>query len=102
MQDNCSLTMNGTASNTNAAAIQVLTFFLEDTSIFLCMRTSSITTVSESGNQSNAHIIGVRKRIDSQKGVREGKSLGNPIIKVRFGVPEKKRKSTREIKIQER
>ena len=53
MKSNSSLTMIRTASYAIAAVIQVLTFFLEDSPTFFCIRMLTITIGSESGDKSN-------------------------------------------------
>ena len=52
-----------------------LFFFLEDTSIFCCIRILIITIESESGDK-----INVTHNWGPQKGVCEAKSLGNPVL----------------------
>ena len=68
--------MNRTASDAIAAVIQVLIFFLEDSFIFFCVRVLITIIGDESVTKVLSHIIGVRKKTDSQKGVRKAKSLG--------------------------
>ena len=87
MKINSSLTMNWTASDTIATEIQVLTFFAGH--LHMCDRAFSALTNMKTKYRSRpnvesdlricltSHIIGVRKKADSQKRVREAKSLGN-------------------------
>ena len=53
MKASSSLTMNRTASDAIAAAIQVLIFFLEDSFIFFCVRILINIIGNESGDKSN-------------------------------------------------
>ena len=71
MKSNSSLTMNRTASDIIAAVIQVLNFFLEDSNIFFCVRILINIIGNKSGNKSNVTYNWVRKKADSQKGIRK-------------------------------
>ena len=81
MKSNSSLTMNRIAGYVIAAVIQVLTFFLEDSPTFFCIRMLTITIGSESGDKSNVTCNwGPQKKSAKQqirkKRVCEAKSLG--------------------------
>ena len=74
--------MNRTASDTIAAVIQVLIFFLEDSLIFLCVRILINIIGNESGDKSNVTYNwgpqkGVRKAADSQKRGWQSKKFVN-------------------------
>ena len=71
MKSNSSLTLNQTASDTIAAVIQVLIFVLENSFIFFCARILINIIGNESGDKSNVTYNWVRKKADSQKGVRK-------------------------------
>ena len=64
--------MNRTASDTIAAAIQVPTFFLEDSFIFFCVRILINIIGNESGDKSNVTYNWDPQKADSQKGARKG------------------------------
>ena len=80
MKSYFSLTMNRTASDTIAAVIKVLTFFLEDSSICYSIRMLIIVIERKSDDKSNVTYNwdsqkGFRKASDHKKGVRESKGL---------------------------
>ena len=77
MKSNSSLTMNRTASDAIAAVIQVLIFFLEDSFIFFCVRVLITIIGNESVTKVLSHMIGVRKKTDSQKRGPQSKKFGN-------------------------
>ena len=71
------MTMNWTVSNSRGINTGVDLVFGKKPSFF-CIRILIIIVESESGDKGISHIIGVRKKTDLQKGVREAKSLGTP------------------------
>ena len=83
--------MNRTASDTIAAVIQVLIFFLEDSFILLCVRILFNIIGNESGDKSNVtyNWPPQKSRFDKRgpqssrftnKGVRKAKSLGASVL----------------------
>ena len=75
------MTMNWTATNSRGSNIGVDLFFFGKKPSFFCIRILIIIVVNESGDKVISHIIGVRKKTDLQKGVREAKSLGTPDLR---------------------
>ena len=72
MKSNSSLTINRTASDTIAAAIQELLFFFRGQLYFiLCTYFNFILLEMSRVTKVLSHMIGVRKKADSQKGVRK-------------------------------
>ena len=83
--------MNRTASDTIAAVIQVLIFFLEDSFIFFCVRILIHIIGNESGDKSNATYNwgpqknrfakrGPQSSRFTKRGVRKAKSLGTSAL----------------------
>ena len=69
--------MNRTASDTIAAVIQVLIFFLEYSFIFVCVRILIDIIGNESGDKGNVtYNWGPQKHRFAKKRVRKEKSLG--------------------------